>query len=210
VESVEHATSGGFEPAEGNVIIAFHTRNAGVTYMKIKVDDIAAEAKGLSFREPEEDVNRLLSHGVRGEWRLRAPIDVCLSYYRAGAELFFEGELEASTGALCARCAEEFDSEIERPFRFIMTPRSMADEIGAAAEPDDGEYGVYDGDEVDLSPLIREEVLLALPTRPLCREDCRGLCPRCGTNLNQDECRCPEPAGDPRLAVLRSLKIQRS
>ena len=178
--------------------------------MKIKVDDIAAEARELSFREPEEDVNRALSRGAGGEWRLKTPINVHVSYYRAGTELFFEGDLKAPTGAACARCAEDFESEVERPFRFIMTPRSIAEEGGAAAEPDDGEYSVYDGDEVDLGPLIREEILLALPTRPLCREDCRGLCPRCGTNLNQGECRCPEPAGDPRLAVLRSLKIQRS
>lgn len=174
--------------------------------MKLKVDDIAAEARELSFREPEDEVNRSLSHGVRDEWRFKAPIDVQLSYYRAGTELFFEGRLEGSTAAECARCAEEFESGIERPFRFIMTPRSIAEEGKAG----DGTYAVYDGDKVDLSPLIREELLIALPTRPLCREECRGLCPRCGTNLNQGECRCPEPAGDPRLAVLRSLKIQRS
>ena len=178
--------------------------------MKLKVDDIAAEAKELSFREPEEEVNRLLSRGDGGEWRFKAPIEVELSYYRAGTELFFEGRLAAATGAACARCAEEFEGAIERPFRFIMSPRAIAAEADAPDEPGDGEYAVYDGDEIDLSPLIREELLLALPTRPLCREDCRGLCPRCGTNLNQGECRCPEPAGDPRFAVLRSLKIQRS
>ncbi len=178
--------------------------------MKLKIDDITAEAKELTFREPEDEVNRVLSQGARREWRFKSPIEVTLSYYRAGTELFFEGELEAPTGALCARCAEEFETLTERPFRFIMTPRSIAAEAGEGGEPDDGDYAVYDGDEVNLSPLIREELLLALPSRPLCREDCRGLCPRCGTNLNQGECRCPEPAGDPRLAVLRTLKIQRS
>ena len=178
--------------------------------MKIKVDNIAAEAKELSFLEPEAEVNRALSEGAQKEWHFKAPIEVKVSYYRAGTELFFEGRLEAPTGALCARCAEEFESRTERPFRFILTPRSIAAEADAESDPTEGDYAVYDGDEVDLSPLIREELLLALPTRPLCREECRGLCPRCGTNLNQGECRCPEPAGDPRLAVLRTLKIQRS
>ena len=178
--------------------------------VKLKVDDIAAEAKELAFREPEADVNRVLSGGDGGEWRFKAPIDVRVSYYRAGTELFFEGRLAAATHAACARCAEEFESGIERPFRFVMTPRAIAGEGDGDLAAGDAEYTVYDGDEIDLSPLIREELLLALPTRPLCREECRGLCPRCGTNLNQGECRCPEPAGDPRLAVLRSLKIQRS
>jgi uncharacterized protein len=178
--------------------------------VKLKVDDIVAEARELSFREPEAEVNRILSRGAQSEWRFKAPIEVKLSYYRAGTELFFEGKLSGSTGAVCARCAEEFESGTERPFRFIMTPRSIAAEAEAASDPTVGDYAIYDGDQVDLSPLVNEELLLALPTRPLCREECRGLCPRCGTNLNQGECRCPEPAGDPRLAVLRTLKIQRS
>jgi DUF177 domain-containing protein len=178
--------------------------------VKLKVDKIAAEARELSFLEPEATVNRILSQGTQSEWRFTAPIAVQLEYYRAGTELFFQGQLAGSTGALCARCAEEFQSSIERPFRFIMTPRSIAAEAEPTGDPTVGDYAVYDGDEVDLSPLICEELLLALPTRPLCREECRGLCSRCGTNLNQGECRCPEPAGDPRLAVLRTLKIQRS
>jgi uncharacterized protein len=178
--------------------------------VKIKVDDIAAAAKELSFREPETEINRILSQGAQSEWRFKAPIEVKLSHYRAGTELFFEGGLVGLTGALCARCAEEFESRTERPFRFILTPRSIAAEAEAASDLAVGDYAIYDGDEVDLSPLICEELLLALPTRPLCREECRGLCPRCGTNLNQGECRCPEPASDPRLAVVRTLKIQRS
>ncbi|HUY18373.1 MAG TPA: DUF177 domain-containing protein [Candidatus Binataceae bacterium] len=178
--------------------------------MKLKVDEIAAEAKELSFREPEAEVNRILSRGAQSEWRFKAPIEVELSYYRAGTELFFEGRLAAMTGALCARCAEEFESRTEHPFRVIMTPRSIAADADPSSDPTVGDYAVYDGDGVDLSPLICEELLLALPTRPLCHEECRGLCPRCGTNLNQGECRCPEPASDPRLAVLRTLKIQRS
>jgi DUF177 domain-containing protein len=75
---------------------------------------------------------------------------------------------------------------------------------------EDLEFSYYDGEEVDLTPLIREQTLLALPTRPLCREDCRGLCPRCGANLNQGDCGCPTEAGDPRLSVLRSLTVRRS
>ncbi len=59
---------------------------------------------------------------------------------------------------------------------------------------------------MDLSPLIREQVLLALPTRPLCQEDCRGLCPHCGINLNRSACGCRVETVDPRLEALRSLK----
>ncbi len=68
---------------------------------------------------------------------------------------------------------------------------------------------LYDGEEVDVSPLIREQLLLALPTRPLCQEGCRGLCPQCGANLNLNSCDCSAAKFDPRLEALRSLKISR-
>ena len=67
--------------------------------------------------------------------------------------------------------------------------------------------GYYDGDRLDLGEVVREQVLLALPLKPLCREDCRGLCPRCGQNRNLGPCGCPPPEepGDPRLEPLRKL-----
>jgi uncharacterized protein len=63
---------------------------------------------------------------------------------------------------------------------------------------------------IELAPLIEEQVLLALPTRPLCREDCRGLCDGCGVNLNNEECACnPVAASDSRMAIFRTLKVNR-
>jgi uncharacterized protein len=64
----------------------------------------------------------------------------------------------------------------------------------------------YEGELVDLSPPLRERLLLSLPTLPLCRDDCRGLCARCGSDLNAGPCGCAAEAGDPRLAVLRTLR----
>lgn len=176
--------------------------------MKLKVDDITAEAKLLFFLEPELEINQVLGEGQVGEPRFEAPTSVRVSYYRAGTEIFFEGTLTAHTRAVCARCTEEFSSSTARAFKFVVGPRSIGG--SPAPSPDDVGYALYEGDEIDLSPLIREELLLSLPTRPLCREDCQGLCSQCGANLNDDSCDCPAPAADSRLAVLRTLKIQRS
>jgi uncharacterized protein len=81
---------------------------------------------------------------------------------------------------------------------------------GATAAGDlsveDLSFGFYEREEVDLAPLVRETMILALPTKPLCREDCRGLCPRCGANRNGGECGCRQEWSDPRLEVLRDLK----
>ncbi|HUN58295.1 MAG TPA: DUF177 domain-containing protein [Candidatus Binataceae bacterium] len=176
--------------------------------MKLRVDDISGEAKEIAFAEAEETINRTLEAGPVHEFRITGPVNVEMSYYRAGTELFFEGELTAMTAASCARCAEEFVTPSTRSFRYILVPRALMSSADERA--DDLEFAVYEGDEVDLTPLVQEQVLLALPTRPLCKEDCRGLCPQCGINLNEHHCECRTGQFDTRLAVLRHLKLSRN
>ena len=67
-------------------------------------------------------------------------------------------------------------------------------------------YSFYEGETVDCDPLIYEQIVLQIPMKALCREDCRGLCPRCGANLNLSSCSCPDRDVDERLAVLKKLK----
>ncbi len=174
--------------------------------MKLRIEDITAEAKELSFEEPQGELNRVLETGPVHEFRVEGPIGVKIAYYRAGTELFFSGALHAPTHAVCARCAEEFELDSQRAFRFVLTPRVVG--YNDKNDAEDLELSVYEGDEVDLSPLIREQLLLSLPTRPLCREDCRGLCPRCGANLNAGQCGCSAAELDPRLGALRQLKVR--
>src|SRR5262249_1693731 len=68
------------------------------------------------------------------------------------------------------------------------------------------ETGWYRGGEIDLSGFVHELICLALPVKPLCREECAGLCPRCGVDRNAGACGCPEPAGDSPFAVLKALR----
>ena len=178
--------------------------------MKLRVQDITAEAREVSFLEPEKEINRTLASGPTREYRLEGPVRVDLSHYRAGTELFLSGTLRAATViAQCARCAEDFVSPTVRSFRYVLAPRSVGYDEKADLNADDLEFSVYDGEEVDLTPLILEQTLLALPTRPLCREECRGLCPQCGANLNDNQCGCVISVPDPRLAVLSSFKARR-
>ncbi len=178
--------------------------------MKLRIDDITAESRSLSYSEPEQEINRALSTGPVHEYRLRAPVGVELAYYRAGTEIFLEGTLDAAASADCARCAEEFSASSRRPFRYVLAPKSVAADDGSDSRAEDLEFALYDGDYIDLAPLVREQVLLALAERPLCAEDCKGLCPSCGANLNQGACGCHKEQRDPRLAVLRSLKVGRA
>lgn len=98
----------------------------------------------------------------------------------------------------CPRCLKVVEREHEVPIDFRFEPDLEMWEEGPGVYVLDGNQ-----DEIDAGPALREEFLLALPDYPLCRADCRGLCPRCGTDLNEGECDCAEPTGDPRWEALR-------
>jgi len=168
--------------------------------MKFRIDDIKASPKRRSYDEAADEVNARLAGG--GDYRVPAPIHVDVEYYRAGLDLFFQGAVRGEVVGRCGRCLEEYRFPAGAPLRVVMTPRAAA---GAEPDVDDATVATYDGEEVDLAPFVGEEILLALPTRPLCRDDCLGLCPRCGTNRNVTRCDCPTTTPDPRLAVLHTL-----
>lgn len=175
--------------------------------MKLRVDDITAEEREISFTESEQELNRTLARGNLREYFVKAPLQVSVSYYRAGTEVFISGNFDTVTRAACSRCAEEFDLRRDRPFRYVLAAKVTADNDDLALKAEDLEFSFYQGDEIDLGPLIREQALLAMAERPLCREECRGLCAQCGANLNEGDCACSPKVFDPRLAVLRTLKV---
>jgi uncharacterized protein len=171
--------------------------------VKINVYEIKDEAKALAYDEPTDELNALMAHGVH-DFDFPAPLNVNLVYYRAGQELIFQGTLKGSIVGHCARCLDDYTMDVERPFHVILLPHSQVP-AEVELEEEDLELSYYRGEEVDISPLVREQLLLDLPTQPLCREDCQGLCPKCGINRNRESCRC-EIGADPRLAALQGLK----
>jgi len=107
-----------------------------------------------------------------------------------------DGSIEGWAVLRCGRCLAEF----RHPFR---APFSVKYRRGAVDEPD--EETLPEGEYLVLDEKLRETVLLALPMRPLCREDCPGLCPRCGRFLGEGSCACRDDDIDPRLAQLAAL-----
>ncbi|MFQ5665895.1 MAG: DUF177 domain-containing protein [Candidatus Binatia bacterium] len=176
--------------------------------MKLNVHQIEEVAKELVYKESTASLNALLLHGGVCDFEFPAAAEVRLDYYRAGQELLFQGHISGSVIGHCARCVEDFGFRLEKDFFVAMVPKQ---ELPAEAElsGEDLDLSFYEGDEIDLSPLVREQIILGLPTRPLCREDCKGLCPHCGANQNTQPCGCTAAPGDARLAVLRNLKVRR-
>ena len=126
--------------------------------------------------------------------------------YAPGSVDFHSAEIK-QLELVCARCLEPVVEEVSRSFDLFYAPlpkgtRHKEDRL----MDDDTEIGFYEGEGLFLADVLKEQVLLALPLKAICRSDCRGLCPNCGANLNHEECRCETHATDPRMAPLARLK----
>ncbi len=118
-----------------------------------------------------------------------------------------EGSLAATLPASCSRCANTFLQEVERDFLRVFL-RSEPEEVSEDLElsSDDLDRDLLPADKLDLGELLGEELVLALPNKPLCMHDCRGICSGCGAELNEQECSC-KPEIDHRWASLKGLKL---
>jgi uncharacterized protein len=164
--------------------------------MIIQVSDIPVE--GLSIEGPET----LPAPFADSAWRLEA---LSLFVERDGADVLVRGRFAGRIPQTCSRCLEPFVVRVEPEIdsRFVPRPGRRHEEVELAA--DDLDVDFYANDSLNLAALVETEATLALPMKPLCRVDCRGLCPVCGGNRNLVECRCDDRAPDPRFAALKDL-----
>jgi uncharacterized protein len=187
------------------ILLAFSRGVRTRAAVKIHVEDIKETEKAAAFVEDVGEINEALAKIGPVDYQFRGGVPVDVSFYRLGSDLFFRGRFQGYVSGNCARCLESYPFTLGKDFTFVLKPHNGATEEGELSE-EDLSFGFYGGDEVDLTPLVREAMILALPTKPLCREDCRGLCPCCGANRNAGECGCRQEWSDPRLEVLRALK----
>ena len=140
--------------------------------------------------------------------RLTEPVSVKGNVRLAGTEVFVNGHIETRAQVECDRCLQPVDLPVTAVFDLeYITGRDY--EASAVAELTDAEMSVsvFDGEVIDVDEIVKEQILLAVPTRMLCREDCKGICPECGMDRNSGECTCITDNIDPRWAALKNLKI---
>ena len=126
---------------------------------------------------------------------------------RMGETAFIEGNIDSVVETLCSRCLEAVCLPVHLNFRYTLVPvkENIRDNVELRTE--DLDFGFYEGEVVDLSPLIYEQIMLQIPIKVLCSEACKGLCPQCGANLNAGDCGCLRVSVDERFAVLKNLKV---
>lgn len=140
------------------------------------------------------------------EFDVVEPIRLHVEIQKTGNSFRLVGRATTKLELSCSRCVEPYRIPVDAAFDSMYLP--LAANTGEGEReigPKDLDTSFYQNDVIDLGELLREQFYLALPMKPLCGENCRGLCPHCGTNLNRGSCGCRPAWEDPRLAGLKAL-----
>ena len=125
---------------------------------------------------------------------------------RAGAEVFVNGHLKTRAAVECDRCLQQVELPVDAGFELeYVTGPTYESTAAAELTEDEMLVSVFNGESIDVDEIVKEQVLLAVPTRTLCRPDCKGICPECGIDKNTAGCACETREVDPRWAALKNL-----
>ena len=141
------------------------------------------------------------------DWQLAEPLTVDAEIDHEGKFLALRGEARTVVKGLCCRCLEPVTVPVNCSFaEQLLYAKDVSLFSHLAVGEVEEKYFIYDNDTLDITDIVRESILAELPQKVLCKDDCRGLCPKCGKNLNQGKCDCDLHEVDPRLAILAKLK----
>lgn len=187
--------------------------------MRVNIDEIKEAGLDRRWDVPREALDAIVQ-GDRSGWRARGAVHVDVRLEKVERRVLVKGRADAELSAECGRCLAPLTADVPVEFTITLVPADEYQEREGQAEDrahhpvagsfaaETAEEEVYTGKVIDLDPVLREQVLLALPAYPVCREGCKGLCSVCGANLNERECGCDRKVPDPRWAGLAKVKLQ--
>jgi uncharacterized protein len=139
--------------------------------------------------------------------RLNNTVEIRGELTKRIAQVDLEGEIVADLEMDCTRCLQPKVDKLNIPYSVTyITPELYTEEKEAELSEEDLQVSIFDGSQIDVKELVREQILLGLPEQNFCREDCKGLCQQCGADRNLIDCKCDEKEIDPRWAALKNLK----
>ena len=186
--------------------------------MRVNIDEIKEAGLRRSWDVAREQVDEMVSGEAAG-YRARGPVHADATFQKIERRVRVGARATAPLTVPCGRCLIPVTVDVPVDFELTLVPADEyedephGDKDGkngkpASFDPGEAEEDVYSGKEIDLDPILREQLLLALPGYPVCKDDCKGLCPVCGANLNDRECGCDRHVPDPRWAGLKNVKLQ--
>lgn len=188
--------------------------------MVVTVDQIREGGLSLDETLSESFLTHALAEVKDTGFRPDGPAPLHVKLQKTASGVLLRGSTEVAVHTPCRRCLADVHLTVPVTFTLNLVSRAA---LAAAQDEDerddeDAEHAgsfdleqvdeeLFDGKTIELDPLVREQVLLALPMHAVCREDCKGLCGTCGKNLNEGECGCVRSQVDPRLAALKNIKL---
>lgn len=174
--------------------------------MKIKLDEIPESGLSLDVEDEGRALNEIAGGNL--DFSFMSPVKAHLEISKQGRSFFISGDIKATLRLNCSRCTREFDYQFATDFSSYYE-RTVDGEKEKELRGADLDVNFISGDELDTAELLLGQIALELPMQPLCTPECKGLCPRCGADLNLGDCGCSrEEKADPRFAKLKDFKIK--
>lgn len=178
--------------------------------MKLPVSQMK-EGENLYRYESEKEswLKDVMTHVKTEGVELSGPLSVDLNFTKLEPDYYLRGELKYSLQQPCSRCAELVKRDIAHHFELALshvgTTRPAVTEK-LAEESEEVDVIIFYGPEIVLDPMIEEQVILSVPYLSLCKDDCKGICQKCGKNLNEGACRCANQSAEKPFSVLKNFK----
>jgi uncharacterized protein len=181
--------------------------------MRIRLEELKQGQLNLAFEETPESFAVLKEMADNGVCAFLTPLKAALRARQIGDMVELEGSITTTVRLDCGRCLQSFKMPIESQFALTYCPGEPdledsdpnQEELELTAE----DMGLihYQGEEINIKNEVQEQVVLAFPLRPLCRQDCQGLCPQCGSDLNAVKCECNHSPSGGKFDALKGLNL---
>ena len=179
--------------------------------MKFRTDHIRESALQLEFLEQPDSFPVLAAISASGECSFCGPVAVNISAERELNHYRVAGRVRTRIMLDCSRCLAGFEQEIDSSFTIIFRQHeknAQEDEDEVELDEQDLVSATFSGDEIDLLHEIEEQVALAVPLKPVCSFNCKGLCPSCGSDMNTEPCNCTVKPENLKFAALKDFKVR--
>ena len=183
--------------------------------MRVNIDEIKEAGLRRRWDVGREQVDEMVG-GDQAGYRAREAAHFAATLDKVERRVLVDVRGKVGLTAPCGRCLQpvgldapvEFELTLVPSEEYVDEPRGEdTGKVVGSFEPQQAEEEVYSGKVIELDPILREQIVLALPRYPVCKDDCKGLCPVCGANLNDRECGCDRHVPDPRWAALKNVKL---
>jgi uncharacterized protein len=180
--------------------------------MKIEIHHIPSQGLDLDFERPAHHFNGLKELIQTGECEFQTPLAIYLKVLPMRDFFRVTGRIETTIRQACVRCLVTFDSPLTSRFTLNYSkqiPKDVHQDDASGIELTAEQIGMIfiEGEEIDFKDALQEQIILAIPYKPLCRSDCKGLCAQCGRDLNTGSCQCRHKQAEGPFAVLKQLTL---